>query len=96
MDDGGVDDETGGDVVEEDEEGVGAEVHVWDEEAADGAIVEGTLEPLGGVGVGGVFVEVGEMTAETAEAFGAHGIAFWVHLSGFGFDKLIRVGKDVL
>ena len=77
LDDGGVDDEAGRDVGEENEEGVGGQVHFWDEEAADGAIVEGALKPLGGVGVGGVFVGICEVAAEAADALGAHRIAFW-------------------
>jgi len=81
-----VDDEAGGDVHKEDEEGVGAEVHIWDKYSADCAVVEGALEPLGGVGVGGVFVEVCEVTAKTAYAFGAHGVAFW----GFSLDRVLN------
>ncbi len=45
-DHGGEDDEAVGDVVEEDEEGVGEEEHFGDVDAPDGAVVEGTLEPL--------------------------------------------------
>lgn len=45
-DHGGEDDEAVGDVVEEDEEGVGEEEHFRDVDAPDGAVVEGALEPL--------------------------------------------------
>lgn len=45
-DHGGEDDEAVGDVVEEDEEGVGEEEHFRDVDAPDRAVVEGALEPL--------------------------------------------------
>ena len=48
----GVDDEAGGDVVEGEEDGVGEEEHLGDVDAADGAVVECTLHPLVGEGVG--------------------------------------------
>lgn len=93
LDDGRVDDEAGGDVDEEDEKGVGAEVHVWDEDAADGAVVEGAFEPLGSVGIGGVFVEVCEVAAKTADAFGAHGVAFCRFLVRKGSKYLDESGE---
>ena len=46
---GRVDDQTGCDVVEGDEYGVGEQEHLWDVHAADGGVVEGALEPLRGI-----------------------------------------------
>jgi len=75
--------------LQEYEEGIGAEVRVWDEDAANGTVVEGAFEPLGGVGVGGVLVEVCEVAAETADTFGAHGVTFcsFVRSDSQYFDK---------
>ena len=76
LNNGGIDDEAGGNVGEEDKEGIGGEIHVGDKEAADSTVVKSALKPLRSVGVSGIFVGVGEVTAETADAFRAHGIAF--------------------
>lgn len=45
-DHGWEDDDAVGDVVEEDEEGVGEEEHFGDVDAADGAVIQGAFEPL--------------------------------------------------
>ena len=75
-DDGGVDDEAGADVEEEDEAGVGAEIGFWKRDASNGAIVEGAFEPLCGVGSQSFERLGGEVAAEAAEAFGTHGVTF--------------------
>ena len=68
-DHGGEDDEAVGDVVEEDEEGVGQEEHLRDVDPSDGAVVEGALEPLARKGVGEIGREVAQLTSEGADAF---------------------------
>ena len=50
----GENDKAVGDVVEEDEKGVGQEEHFWDVDSTDGAVVESALEPLAGECVGEV------------------------------------------
>lgn len=59
----GVDDEAGDNVVEGQEDGVGAEVHLRDVDAADGAVVECSLHPLLGICARGVVALVCEISA---------------------------------
>ena len=66
---GWVDDQTGRDVVEGDEDGVGEEEDLGNVHAPDGGVVEGALEPLGGVRGREVGRKVGELAGEGADAF---------------------------
>lgn len=77
-----IDYEAGGYVVEEDAEGIGAEEHFGNVDAADRAVVERSFEPLRGVRVGGGFVEGGQFATETADSFGAHRVSFIGHGGG--------------
>lgn len=63
LDDGGVYNEAGGDVVEEDERGIGAEEGLWETHAADGAVVEGALHPLRGICGSCVGAEIAQFAA---------------------------------
>jgi hypothetical protein len=74
LDDFGVDDEAGSDVVQKDETGVGSQVQLRNADTADGAVVEGALEPLSGVGVQTVLGEVLQVTTQGAQTLGAHGV----------------------
>jgi hypothetical protein len=74
LDDFGVDNETGRDVVQEDETGVGGQVQLGNADTADGTVIEGSLEPLSGVGVQTVLGEVLQVTAQRAQTLGTHGV----------------------
>lgn len=75
----GVHDQSAEDVVHQDQQGVGAEVHLGDIDAADGRVVQGALHPLRRVGRDEVCVQVPETAAEGGETLGAHGVALVGH-----------------
>jgi len=70
VDDGGEDDEAVADVVEAGDDGVGEEEHLRNVHAADGAVVEGALEPLRRKGLAEVGRDVAELAAQAADALG--------------------------
>lgn len=74
LDDLGVDNEAGADVVEEDETGIRSQVQLGNADTADGAVIEGSLEPLGGVGVQTILGEVLQVTTQGAQTLRAHGV----------------------
>ena len=64
-----IDDQAGCDVVEGDEDGVGEQEHLRQVHAADGGVVKGALQPLGGIGGREVGIKVGEFAGEGTDAF---------------------------
>ena len=75
----GVDDKTAEDVVHEDEQSVGAQVHLGDVDTADGGVIESALHPLRGVGGDEVGVEVRKTAAKGSQTLGSHGVALVGH-----------------
>lgn len=74
LDDLRVDNEAGGDVVEENETGVSSQVQLGNADTTDGAVIEGTLEPLSGVGVKTVLGKVLQVTTQGAQTLRTHGV----------------------
>ena len=75
----GIHNKTVGNVVEGQQDGISQQEHLGDVHAADGAVVERALEPLGLEGGREVGRQAGELAAQGRDALGTHGVALVGH-----------------
>ena len=89
-DDVGPHDEATGHVQRHREDDVRGEEGLGQHDATDGAVVERSLEPLAGVGLGKVLGQAHDVPRQRADALAAHGVALVGH--GGGADLVLAEG----
>ena len=88
--------EAGGDVRGEDEDGIRSEERLGEREPAIGAVVQRTLEPLVGRGVGAVGLERDHEPGEARDALGAHRVPLVGHRARSDLLRLERLEQLAL
>lgn len=77
-------------LTQEDKTSISTQVELRNADTTDSAVIQGALEPLGGVSVQTVLGEVLQVTTERAKTLGAHGVSLvGLHIVSYCKDSMI-------